>query len=150
MNKVALLLSRRSSSKWKEKTTWKGLRFLFNSHHISFTFPTIKVYILKVQYLYYVVFKLQNKWPHFVRSYLYRNTCCGSQYITHHWYNLLKCTWLIWPKPIRNSKERGTEQYLIRSICKEPMWCNLAVCLLVTAIILYMFRTLFASILRIT
>jgi hypothetical protein len=35
-------------------------------------------------------------------------------------------------------------------ICKEPTWCNLAVCLLVTAIILYMFRTLFASILRST
>jgi hypothetical protein len=27
-------------------------------------------------------------------------------------------------------------------IYKEPTWCNLAVCLLVTAIILYMFRTL--------
>jgi hypothetical protein len=35
-------------------------------------------------------------------------------------------------------------------IYKEPTWCNLAVCLLVTAIILYMFRTLFASILRST
>jgi hypothetical protein len=33
---------------------------------------------------------------------------------------------------------------------KEPTWCNLAVCLLLTAIILYMFRTLFASILRST
>jgi hypothetical protein len=36
------------------------------------------------------------------------------------------------------------------NIYKEPTWCNLAVCLLVTAIILYMFRTLFASILRST
>jgi hypothetical protein len=35
-------------------------------------------------------------------------------------------------------------------IYKEPTWCNLAVCLLVTAIILYMFRTLFASIPRST
>ena len=35
-------------------------------------------------------------------------------------------------------------------IYKEPTWCNLAVCLLVTAIILYMFRTLSASILRST
>ena len=33
------------------------------------------------------------------------------------------------------------------NIYKEPTWCNLAVCLLATAIILYMFRTLFASIL---
>jgi len=36
------------------------------------------------------------------------------------------------------------------NICKEPTRCNLAVCLLVTAILLYMFRTLFASILRST
>ena len=36
------------------------------------------------------------------------------------------------------------------NIYKKPTWCNLAVCLLVTAIILYMFRTLFASILRST
>ena len=36
------------------------------------------------------------------------------------------------------------------NIYKEPTWCNLAVCLLVTARILYMFRTLFASILRST
>jgi hypothetical protein len=35
-------------------------------------------------------------------------------------------------------------------IYKEPMWCNLAVCLLLTAIVLYMFWTLFASILRST
>jgi hypothetical protein len=35
-------------------------------------------------------------------------------------------------------------------IYKEPTWCNLAVCLLLTEIILYMFRTLFASILRST
>jgi hypothetical protein len=35
-------------------------------------------------------------------------------------------------------------------IYKEPTWCNLAVCLLLTAIILYMFRTLFASIFRST
>jgi hypothetical protein len=35
-------------------------------------------------------------------------------------------------------------------IYKEPTWRNLAVCLLVTAIILYMFLTLFASILRST
>jgi hypothetical protein len=33
-------------------------------------------------------------------------------------------------------------------IHKEPTWYNLAVCLLLTAIKLYMFRTLFASILR--
>jgi hypothetical protein len=39
---------------------------------------------------------------------------------------------------------------IMENICKEPTWCNLAVCLLVTAIILYMFRTLFASILRST
>ena len=36
------------------------------------------------------------------------------------------------------------------NIRKEPTWCNLAVCLLITAILLYMFRTLFASILRST
>ena len=36
----------------------------------------------------------------------------------------------------------------ITCIYKEPTWCNLAVCLLVTAVILYMFRTLFAPILR--
>ena len=35
-------------------------------------------------------------------------------------------------------------------IYKEPTWCNLTVCLLVTAILLYMFQTLFASILRST
>jgi hypothetical protein len=39
---------------------------------------------------------------------------------------------------------------LICNIYKEPTWCNLAVCLLVTAILLYMFRTLSASILRST
>ena len=33
---------------------------------------------------------------------------------------------------------------------KEPTWCNLALCLFVTAILLYMFRTLFASIFRST
>ena len=36
------------------------------------------------------------------------------------------------------------------NIYKEPTWYNLAVCLLVTAIMLYVFRTLFASILRST
>ena len=36
------------------------------------------------------------------------------------------------------------------NVYKEATWCNLAVCLLVTAIIPYMFRTLFASILRST
>jgi hypothetical protein len=36
------------------------------------------------------------------------------------------------------------------NVYEEPTWWNLAVCLLVTAIILYMFRTLFASILRST
>jgi hypothetical protein len=35
-------------------------------------------------------------------------------------------------------------------IYKEPTWCSLAVCLLLTEIILYMFRTLFASIFRST
>ena len=39
---------------------------------------------------------------------------------------------------------------MLYNIYKGPTWCNLAVCLLVTAIILYMFRTLFASILRST
>jgi hypothetical protein len=36
------------------------------------------------------------------------------------------------------------------NIYKEPTWCNLAVCLLITAITLYMFRTLIASIFRST
>ena len=40
--------------------------------------------------------------------------------------------------------------YIYIYIFKEPTWCNLAVCLLVTAIILYMFRKLLASILRST
>ena len=40
--------------------------------------------------------------------------------------------------------------YIYIYIYKELTWCNLAVCLLVTAIILYMFRMLFASILRST
>ena len=34
-------------------------------------------------------------------------------------------------------------EYIILTIYKEPTWCNLAVCLLVTAIMLYTFRTLF-------
>jgi len=38
----------------------------------------------------------------------------------------------------------------LHNIYKEPTWCNLAVYLLVTAIMLYMFRTLFASILKST
>ena len=40
--------------------------------------------------------------------------------------------------------------YIYIYIYKERTWCNLAVCLLVTAILLYMFRTLFASIIRST
>ena len=39
--------------------------------------------------------------------------------------------------------------YICIHIYKELTWCNLAVCLLVTAIILYVFRTLFASILNV-
>ena len=43
-----------------------------------------------------------------------------------------------------------THHIQVLSIYKEPTWCNLTVCLLVTAIILYMFRTPLASILRST
>ena len=49
---------------------------------------------------------------------------------------------------------RQNTQFIIQelyfNIYKKPTSCNFAVCLLVTAMILYMFRTLFASILRST
>ena len=41
-------------------------------------------------------------------------------------------------------------KFITGNIYNKPTWRNLAVCLLVTAIMLYMFRTLFASILRST
>ena len=46
----------------------------------------------------------------------------------------------------------GCTRKLVKNIIyiKEPTRCSLAVCLFVTAVLLYMFRTLFASIFRST
>ena len=52
---------------------------------------------------------------------------------------------IMWKWNLVLCRERLKEYNIYKDIHKEPTWCNLAVCLLVTAILLYMFRTLFAS-----
>jgi hypothetical protein len=81
------------------------------------------------------------------------NTCCFS-------YATVVTSTL--PVPLENNEILNTITWfhvgvfclqwvnISQYIYKEPTWCNLAVCLLLTAIILYTFRTLFASILRST
>jgi hypothetical protein len=67
----------------------------------------------------------------------------------------------IWSLNNESKEECKTNQHMKRDsdlscpkytvfVYKEPTRCSLAVCLLVTAILLYMFRTLSASILRST
>jgi hypothetical protein len=85
----------------------------------------------------------------YLRIFVFLESRCNLSWLFSPSYDLLAAIrQFVIPSETLLSPFTNEPRYVEVYIYKEPTWCNLAVCLLLTAIILYMFRTLFASILR--